>query len=210
MGIRIPGLLVLKLGPGEMKQWGQAAQLVTSAWGTQRGFSEQCGWRWWTGHSMWLATFRTSADKNFPTLGPFSLMCHQKWTVPDRAYPWGTLRRATMSCRNILTSQSGRPPGWLWSTQCAPWGWPLARNNELHQQWWSQRGSPLHSSWLLKKRVNDSARALERPPSSSAFCKDCNFNFFSVLKKLNMWFSNLPSLLDHMYLLYNYIYIVFI
>lgn len=38
----ISGLWVLKLGPGELKQWGQAAQLIISAWGPQRGFREPC------------------------------------------------------------------------------------------------------------------------------------------------------------------------
>lgn len=29
---------------------------------------------------MWLVTFRTSADDNFPPPGPFLLTCHQKGT----------------------------------------------------------------------------------------------------------------------------------
>lgn len=58
--------------------------------------------------------------------------------------------------------------------------------------------------------MNDSACAPERPPDSPSFCKEGNFKFFSVLRKLNMWFSNLPSLYDHIYLLYNYIYSIYI
>lgn len=57
--------------------------------GKQRGFSEQCGRCRWTGRSVWLVTFRTSADENFPTLGPFSLTCHQKWTGPGPSFSVG-------------------------------------------------------------------------------------------------------------------------
>lgn len=38
----VTGLWVLKLGPGELKQWGRATQLIIPAWGPQGGFREPC------------------------------------------------------------------------------------------------------------------------------------------------------------------------
>ena len=131
----------------EGKQCPQATQLGMSAQGTQKVAErlQRLMWSVWANITRHEVSYiQDPRGWQYPTPGP---------SVAEVARPWTELIHVVPLEGSVFTFLSGRPPGWLWSTQCAPWGWLLAGNSELHQPWWSQRGSLLHSSCLVRKKL---------------------------------------------------------